>query len=120
LLAVVQGLRHFRYMLEGRSFHILTDHKPLTFALKRVSEPWSQRQCRSLSAIAELTQDIRHLPGAMNVVADCLSRPAVVQESSGLTRSREQSAPEQPAPEQPQPRAVTATACSATQIRAVT
>ena len=92
LLAVVQGLRHFRYMLEGRSFHILTDHKPLTFALKRVSEPWSQRQCRSLSAIAELTQDIRHLPGAMNVVADCLSRPAVVQEFSGLTRSREQGA----------------------------
>jgi hypothetical protein len=57
-----------------------------------VSEPWSQRQCRSLSAIAELTQDIRHLPGAMNVVADCLSRPAVVQESSRLTRSLEQGA----------------------------
>ncbi len=88
LLAVVQGLSNFRYMLESRSFHILTDHKPLTFTLKRVSEPWSQRHCRSLSAIAELTQDIRHLPGAMN----CLSRPAVVQESRGLTRSSEQGA----------------------------
>ena len=89
LLAVVLGLRHYRYMLEGRAFHILTDHKPLTFALKRVSEPWSQRQCRSLSAIAEMTHDIRHVSGVDNVVADCLSRPAVsvAQESRRLMES---------------------------------
>ena len=35
LLAVVAALRHFRFLLEGRSFHVLTDHKPLVFALHR-------------------------------------------------------------------------------------
>jgi hypothetical protein len=29
LFACVEGIRHFRYILEGRSFTIFTDHKPL-------------------------------------------------------------------------------------------
>ena len=33
LLAVYLAIRHFRYFLEGRCFHVLTDHKPLTRAL---------------------------------------------------------------------------------------
>ncbi len=41
LFACVAGIRHFRYMLEGRPFTIYTDHKPLTFALGKVSEPWT-------------------------------------------------------------------------------
>jgi hypothetical protein len=36
LFACVAGIRHFRYMLEGRPFTIYTDHKPLTFALGKV------------------------------------------------------------------------------------
>jgi hypothetical protein len=40
LWAVFSGIRHFRYLLEGRQFHVLTDHKPLTTALHRISEPW--------------------------------------------------------------------------------
>jgi hypothetical protein len=44
LLAAYLGVRHFRYLLDGRSFHILTDHKPLTQALHRVSDPWTSRQ----------------------------------------------------------------------------
>jgi hypothetical protein len=39
LLACVEGIRHFRFILEGRSFIILTDHKPLVGALARVSDP---------------------------------------------------------------------------------
>ncbi len=39
LFACVSGIRHFRYMLEGRPFTIYTDHKPLTFAMGKVSEP---------------------------------------------------------------------------------
>jgi hypothetical protein len=75
------GLRHFRFQLEGRQFHILTDHKPLTQALHRISEPWTVRQHRQLSFIAEHTSDIRHLAGLQNVVADVLSRtPEQVQE----------------------------------------
>ncbi len=33
LLAVYLATKHFRRLLEGRSFHVLIDHKPLTFAL---------------------------------------------------------------------------------------
>ncbi len=32
LWAVFLGIRHFRHLLEGRQFHVLTDHKPLTTA----------------------------------------------------------------------------------------
>ena len=46
LLAHYLGVRHFRNHLEGRKFYIETDHKPLTFALHRVSEPWSACQTR--------------------------------------------------------------------------
>ena len=43
LLAAFSGVRHFRFLLEGRRFRILTDHKPLVSALSRVSPPWSNR-----------------------------------------------------------------------------
>jgi len=75
LLACVASIRHFRYILEGRSFCIFTDHKPLLGALQRASDPWTARQCRHLSYVAEFTSDIRHVAGAANVAADALSRP---------------------------------------------
>jgi RNase H-like domain found in reverse transcriptase len=75
LTAVFAALRHFRFLLEGRQFRILTDHKPLVAAFRRVSPPWSARQQRQLAYIAEFTTDIRHTPGADNTVADALSRP---------------------------------------------
>ncbi len=75
-------------MLEGRRFTIFTDHKPLTYALQRTSDPWSARQARQLSYLAEYTDDIRHIAGEENIVADTLSRPppsaaAGVKEPSG-------------------------------------
>ncbi len=33
LLATYLAIKPFRHFVEGRSFHILTDHKPLTYAL---------------------------------------------------------------------------------------
>jgi cleavage and polyadenylation specificity factor subunit 1 len=69
------GIRHFRYMLEGRLFTIYTDHKPLTFALQKVADPWTARQARHLSYVAEFSTDIRHVAGVENVVADTMSRP---------------------------------------------
>jgi cleavage and polyadenylation specificity factor subunit 1 len=77
LCACVEGIRHFRFILEGRSFTIYTDHKPLVGALVRVSDPWTARQCRHLAYVAEFTADIRHVSGQENVVADALSRPPV-------------------------------------------
>jgi len=74
LLAAYLSVRHFRYVLDGRKFHIMSDHKPLTQALHRVFDPWTPRVQRQLSYLAELTSDIRHVPGKANVVADALSR----------------------------------------------
>ncbi len=85
LLAAYLGLRHFRFQLEARRFQILTDHKPLTQALHRISEPWTARQHRQLSYIAEHTSDIRHLAGLQNVVADALSRPPEAAQESPPT-----------------------------------
>jgi hypothetical protein len=59
----------------GRQFRLLTDHKPLVTSLFRTTPPWSARQQRQLSFIAEFTSDFRHTPGQENVVADALSRP---------------------------------------------
>jgi transposase InsO family protein len=62
-------------MLEGRAFTIYTDHKPLTYAVGRTSDPWTGRQARQLAYIAEFTSDIRHIAGKENTIADALSRP---------------------------------------------
>ena len=83
LYGVFAGIRHFRHHLEGRRFAVLTDHKPLTFALTRVSDSWTARQQRQLSYIAEFTAKIVHLPGKLNVVADLLSRPPGAVPSPG-------------------------------------
>jgi cleavage and polyadenylation specificity factor subunit 1 len=77
LLALYLAVRHFRYFLEARPFVAYTDHKPLTFAFSKVSEPWSPRQQRHLAAISEFTTDIRHIAGKDNCVADALSRATI-------------------------------------------
>jgi hypothetical protein len=84
LLAAFSTIRHFRFLLEGRQFQLLTDHKPLVAAMLRVTPPQSARQQRHLAYISEFTTDLRHTPGSDNVVADALSRPppAVLLSSS--------------------------------------
>lgn len=84
LLALFLATRHFRFFLEGRDFIAFVDHKPLTFAMAKVSEPWSARQQRQLSAISEFTTDIRHVAGKSNAVADCLSRAPVATVHLGI------------------------------------
>ena len=75
LYGIFAGIRHFRHHLEGRQFSIWTDHKPLTFALSKISDSWTARQQRQLSYVAEFTNKIVHVPGRFNLVADLLSRP---------------------------------------------
>ena len=77
LLAMHLAVHHFRYFLEGRHFVIFTDHKPLRFAFSKVSDAWSARQQRQLSAISEFTTDARHIAGKANLVADTLSRASL-------------------------------------------
>ena len=61
--------------MEGRSFTIFTDHKPLCGAIASAVEK-SPRQTRHLSFVAEFSTDIPDVSGESNVVADTLSRPA--------------------------------------------
>ena len=77
LLALYQAVRHFRYFLEARDFIVYTDHKPLTLAFGKVSDPWSPRQQRHLAYISEFCTDVRHVSGKDNHVADALSRVTI-------------------------------------------
>ena len=74
LLGVYLAIRHFRWFVEGRSFHVYTDHKPLTFAISSGSTQRSPRQIRQLAFISEFTTDLRHVKGKNNAVADAFSR----------------------------------------------
>ena len=73
LLAIYLSIKHFQYFIEGRDFYVLTDHKPLTFALHS-NHNHSPRQLRHLEFISQFTSDIRHIKGPDNSVADALSR----------------------------------------------
>jgi hypothetical protein len=48
LYAVYAAIKYFRHMLEGQTFFILTDHKPLTFAFAQKPEKCTPRQFRHL------------------------------------------------------------------------
>lgn len=74
LTAVYLAVKHFQHFVEDQEFHILTDHQPLTTALKCKTNK-SPRQERHMEYIAQFTNDIRYVKGSDNVVADALSRP---------------------------------------------
>lgn len=74
LLAVFQGVKYFRYILEARPFVILTDHQPLTFAFDQKSDKASPRVARQLDFVGQFSTDIRHIKGTDNIIADLLSR----------------------------------------------
>ena len=65
---------HFRHFVEGRVFHVVTDHKPQTYSLATNSNHYSPRQIRHLDFISQFANDIRHINGHDNSVAHALSR----------------------------------------------
>ena len=74
LLAIYLAIRHFRHFVEGRQFQVLTDHKPLAYALSSDSAGYTPRQVRHLDYISQFTSDIRHVKCVHNATADALSR----------------------------------------------
>ncbi|XP_076067722.1 uncharacterized protein LOC143040513 [Oratosquilla oratoria] len=82
LLAIYEAVRHFSHFLEARTCRVLTDHKPLTYAMERPGHKLTPRARRHLAYISEFTTDIRHIRGADNTAADALSRSA-----NAITRS---------------------------------
>lgn len=72
LLAVVQGVRHFRHYLYGRKFLLRTDHASLTWLLN-FKEPEGQL-ARWLEALQDYNFQIVHRAGRLHGNADALSR----------------------------------------------
>lgn len=88
LLSAYSAVRHFRHMVEGRNFVILTDHKPLVHAFKQKLEKCSSRQANQLDFISQFTTEIKHVSGLKNIVADALSRIETVNFPSVIDYSK--------------------------------
>ena len=88
LLAIYLSIRHFRHAVEGRSFTVFTDHKPLTYALRSSGDKYSPREIRQLDYISQFTADIQHISGVDNTVADALSRINAITCQSGIDLKR--------------------------------
>ena len=58
LLAMYLAIKHFCHFVEGRTFCIFTDDKPLTFALASIPGHHTPRQIRHLDYISHYTTDI--------------------------------------------------------------
>ena len=82
LLAIYLAIKHFRHILEGRPFFVLTDHKPLVYSLSSSPNRHSPRQIRHLDFISQFTSDIRHIQGCANQAADALSQVQSVSQVS--------------------------------------
>ena len=91
LLAVFLSIRYFQHLLEGRTFDVLTDHKPLVHALlsPTVNLNASPRQSRQLSFISEFSCSLKHVAGARNTVADTLSRGGLLSLTTGTLATPE-------------------------------
>ncbi|XP_064469690.1 uncharacterized protein LOC135384418 [Ornithodoros turicata] len=74
LLAIYLAIGHFRYFLEGRIFHVVTDHRPLTHSIHSSHPTLSPREIRQLAFVTEFTTDLRHISGTLNAATDALSR----------------------------------------------
>ena len=74
LLAIYRAIKRFRDFIEGRRFHIFTDHKPLVTMFVNNKQSYTPRQLRHMYYIGQFTTDIRHVKGTDNTPADALSR----------------------------------------------
>ena len=74
LLAAYLLVKHFKHWLDGTTFILRTDHRPLTQAFLKTTDAWTARQQRQLSAIAEMNCTVEYIPGPDNAAADTLSR----------------------------------------------
>lgn len=75
LLAIIESIRAFRPYLYGRSFILITDHKPLVhlFSLKNCSSILYRMKL----TLMEYDFKVMYRAGSQNTVADCLSRAKI-------------------------------------------
>ena len=63
LLGMFAAVKYLRPQVEGRIFHIKTEHKPLTNVMSKKGVRDLNREKRQLQYISTFTTDIRHVSG---------------------------------------------------------
>ncbi len=74
LTAIYLALRYFSHITAGRKLKVFTDHKPIVSGLFKRKDLVTARQQRYFAYISEFVDDIEHIRGEDNYVADNLSR----------------------------------------------
>ena len=78
VLAIYCSIKHFRYMLELRSFKILCDNQAVVQSLtKKNTEKFSARVLRHLQYISQFSTDCEYISSEENSAADALTRTGV-------------------------------------------
>lgn len=77
LLAAFLAVLHFKHYIDGHHVSLFTDHRPLVSAFVSQKPAKSDKQQRYLSLLTEYLADVQFIRGDNNIVADCLSRPAM-------------------------------------------
>lgn len=89
LLAMYTAVKHFRRYIEGLEVVIHTDHRPLTYALRKApSSNDTPKRERQLQFISQFCSDIQYVKGENNIVADTLSRVEEITFASVLDYRR--------------------------------
>jgi len=85
MLAVVHAMREFKEFLYGRSFHLHTDHRALTFVLSngKLKQP-NHTLASWVQEISDFDFTITHVPGYLNVLPDQLSRMYTQSDAWGV------------------------------------
>ena len=78
ILAIYSSIKHFRYMLEGRSLKLLCDNKAVVQSLtKKDSTNFSARALRHLQYISQFSTDCEYISSEKKFVADALTPAGV-------------------------------------------
>ena len=84
-LAIVYSIQHFRPYLYGRSFILVTDHKPLVWFQN--SKDTCSRVTRWRFKLAEYDFDVVYKAGKTNINADALSQNPIENDTEDNNRT---------------------------------
>ena len=76
LMAIEKSVKHFHFLLESKSFEVLTDHKPIIYSQTHSHDTAPAHRIRRVTYSSQFNIKYSHVKGEDNVVADALSRIA--------------------------------------------